>query len=331
MRLLLLPAVCLVLLAPPAVRADGPRWSDERVVVHTDAGDIVFALYPEVAPEHVKQFLRLVRLGCYDHTVFMRLEPGFVMQLGEVHQCRNTSYPLSESQLKAIHPIPAEFSQTLKHRRGVLSMAREDGKPDSATTSFSIILGDGKAVSHLDGQYTIFGEVAYGMDVVDKLTLVPPLFIDPHSAPLPMIPLDVEKMEVVDSKNLDTYKLSPAHDVHIPPETMWKAHIEAWKAYRSGADANLRSGNTAFGFETTYLLTGGVLLVILLSLASFVGSGRLNLRWLVSLNMLTILVGAFLLLVLLTPYAQQKWPLAVIVFVSFCGLFKLLSRFESVG
>jgi peptidyl-prolyl cis-trans isomerase B (cyclophilin B) len=320
-----------VLLAPPAVRADGPRWSDERVVVHTDAGDVVFALYPEVAPEHVKQFLALVRLGCYDHTVFSRVEPSFVIQLAEVHQYRLARYPLSEVQMKAMHTIRAEFSQTLKHRRGVLSMAREDGKPDSATTSFSIILGDGQAVSHLDGQYTIFGEVAYGMDVVDKLTLVPPLFIDPHSAPLPMIRLDVDKMEVVNAKDLHTSKLAPAHDVAIPPQQIWQAHKEAWQAYRSGVDANPRSGNTAFGFETTYLLTGGVLLVILLSLASFVGAGRLNLRWLVSLNMLTILVGAFLLLVLLTPYAQQKWPLAVIVFVSFCGLFKLLSRFESVG
>jgi cyclophilin family peptidyl-prolyl cis-trans isomerase len=330
-RLRFLPAVCVVLLAPLPVRADTVRWSDERVVVHTDAGDIVFALYPDVAPEHVKQFLALVRLGCYDHTVFMRVEPGFVIQLGEVHQYRDTRYPLTESQMKALHTIPAEFSHTLKHRRGVLSMAREDGKPDSATTSFSIILGDGAAVSHLDGQYTIFGEVAHGMDAVDKLTLVPPLYIDPHSAPLPMIPLDVEKMEVVDAKELDTFKLAPAHDVAIPPRKIWQAHQEAWKAYRSASDANTRAGSATFGFETTYLLTGGVLLVILLSLASFVGAGRLNLRWLVSLNMLTILVGAFLLLVLLTPYAQQKWPLAVVVFVSFCGLFKLLSRFESVG
>jgi cyclophilin family peptidyl-prolyl cis-trans isomerase len=299
--------------------------------VYTDGGDIVFAFYPDAAPEHVKQFLHLVRLGCYDHTVFFRVEPRFVIQLGEVQYYRNTSYPLTDSQLKALHTLPAEFSPNLKHKRGILSMARQDGKPDSATTSFSIILGDGPQVSHLDGQYTIFGEVVHGMDVVDKLTLVPPLFIDPQSAPLPMIPLDVEKMEVVVAKDLDISKLSPAHDVQIPPDKTLRAHVETWKAHRNALDQRKAAATTTFGFETTYLLTGGVLLVILLALASFVGAGRQNLRWLVSLNMLIVLVGAFLLLVLLTPYAQAKWPLAVIVFVSFCGLFKLLSRFESVG
>jgi cyclophilin family peptidyl-prolyl cis-trans isomerase len=263
----------------------------------------------------------------------MRVEPGFVIQLGEVQYYRNTSYPLTDTQLKALHPLPAEFSATLKHRRGILSMARQDGKPDSATTSFSVILGNGPMpnVSGLDGQYTIFGEVVHGMDVVDKLALVPPLFIDPQSAPLPMIPLDVEKMEVVLTKDLDASNLTPAHDVPIPPDKLLQAHVETWKAHRAALEHSAHAGGSTFGFETTYLLTGGVLLVILLSLASFVGAGRLNLRWLVSLNMLTILVGAFLLLVLLTPYAQQKWPLAVILFVSFCGLFKLLSRFESVG
>jgi cyclophilin family peptidyl-prolyl cis-trans isomerase len=332
-RLRFLPAVGLLLLLPLAARAEQPRLSDERVVVQTDAGDIVFAFYPDVAPEHVKQILHLVRLGCYDHTVFFRVEPGYVIQLGEVQYYRDTNYPLTEAQLKALHPLPAEFSKTLKHRRGILTMARHDGKPDSATTSFSIVLGNGPLpnVSGLDGQYTIFGEVVHGMDVVDKLTLVPPLFIDPLSAPLPMIPLDVEKMEVVLAKDLDLSKLSPAHDVQIPQDKTLRAHVEAWKAHRNAVDQSKSTGTSTFGFETTYLLTGGVLLVILLALTSFVGAGRLNLRWLVSLNMLIVLVGAFLLLVLLTPYAQAKWPLAIIVFVSFCGLFKLLSRFESVG
>jgi peptidyl-prolyl cis-trans isomerase B (cyclophilin B) len=321
-----LPTLCLLLLAPLMAQAQTPRLSEERVILHTVAGDVVIAFYPDVAPEHTKQILKLVRLGCYDHTHFGRIEPTMVLQLGDVSQ-RPEEYPLTEAQKTAIHPIRAEFS-ALPHRRGVVSMARADGQPDSATTSFSIILN---TASHLDGHYTIFGEVVYGMEAVTKMVLVPPKVFDPRLPPTSLVPLEVKKAEVVDAKDLDTDKLTPAHDVWIPPATIYQAHTDAWAIYRNQSQGQVASASLEF--QTTYLLTGGVLLVILLSLASFVGAGRLNLRWLVSLNMLTILVGAFLLLVLLTPYALQDKTqvLAVVVFVSFCGVFKLLSRFESVG
>jgi cyclophilin family peptidyl-prolyl cis-trans isomerase len=328
LRLGILPVVCLLSLLPASAQAETPRLSDERVVLHTDAGDIVCALYPDAAPEHVKQILHLVRLGCYDHTYFDRVEPGFVLQLAEAQYHRHTDYPLSEAQIKALHPLPAEFSQTLKHRRGILSMAREDNKPNSATTSFSIILGD---QPHLDGQYTIFGEVVHGMDVVDKLVQVPPLFIDPHSPPRPIIPLDVGKMEVVSARDLDVSKLSPAHYVAIPADKIPNAHTLSWMAHRQALEQPAAAGATTFNFDTTYLICGGLLMIVLLSLVSFVGAGRLTLRWLISLNMLVVLIAGFLMMAVLGPYTHVQWPLAVIVFISFFGIFKLLSRFESVG
>ena len=134
-------AVCFLFLLPRCGRAQTPRVDDDCVILHTIGGDVVIALYPDVAPEHVKQILQLVRLGVYDHTHFHRVEPGFVIQLADVHQ-RPLPDTLTEAQEKAIHPLHAEFNAAIKHRRGIVSMARADGQPDSATTSFSIILGD---------------------------------------------------------------------------------------------------------------------------------------------------------------------------------------------
>jgi cyclophilin family peptidyl-prolyl cis-trans isomerase len=322
-----------LLLLPGAGAAQSPRLSDERVVLHTVAGDVVIALFPDAAPQHVAQILKLVRLGCYDHTNFTRVEPGFVLQLAGVEQ-RHPDFPLSPTQTQAIHPIKAEFSKTLKHRRGTVSMARMDGLPDSASTSFSIILGD---APHLDGNYTIFGEVVHGMDAVDQLVLVPPRFFDVRMPPTSIVPLDVTRAEVISNANLDPTRIVPAHAVPIPPEVIFAAHREAWEQYRSGGSqgATFPGGTeeTAFGFDRTYLVAGGLLLVMLLSLASFVGAGRLTLRWIVSLNMLTVLIGGFLLLALLTPYAQQDptKAIGVLMFVAVCGIFKLLSRFESIG
>ena len=177
------------------------------------------------------------------------------------------------------------------------------------------------------------------MDAVDKLVQVPPLFIDAPTQPLPIIPLEVTKAEVVPGKSLALMKLTPARDIPIPPAEIANAHKNAWIAHRAALARSETSSSPAFTFGSTYLQSGGLVLIALLSLApfvvpfvvSFVGAGRLDLRWLISLNMLSVLVAAFLLLALLTSYAQQQWILAVLLFLSFCGVFKLLSRFESVS
>lgn len=139
------------------------KLASSRLLVHTLAGDILLALYPDVAPETVKQFIQWARLGVFDGTHFSRVEPGFVLQTS-LAMDRLASF--TPEQKQSLRKLPGEFSKTLKHRRGVISMGREDGQPDSAETSYSILLGN---APHLDGKYTIFGEVEAGMEVVDRL------------------------------------------------------------------------------------------------------------------------------------------------------------------
>ncbi len=146
------------------LQAPAPTPARERIMLRTSMGDIVLALYPDVAPKHVAQILRLVKLGVYDGMHFRRVEPGFVAQLSGHH---DRATPLTPEQSAAIVRIPAEFS-AIRHERGILSMARFDD-PNSAETSFSILLG---RAPHLDGKYTVVGRVESGMDVVAAIERV---------------------------------------------------------------------------------------------------------------------------------------------------------------
>ena len=107
--------------------------AQERIIMSTSQGNLVLALYPDVAPNHVAQIMHLVELGAYDSTYFFRIEPGFIIQLTDV---KNRMNPATREQRNADNKIKAEFSNTIKHTKGMLSMARWDDK-DSATSSFS--------------------------------------------------------------------------------------------------------------------------------------------------------------------------------------------------
>ena len=120
--------------------------------------------FPDKAPEHVRNFLRLAQLGMYDGTTFHRVVKGFVVQTGAM----NTRGPLTEKQRKYVHTLKPEFSDT-PHVKGILSMARGDD-PASATTSFFIVSG---AAPSLDGKYTVFGRVVDGLPVVDAIDQAP--------------------------------------------------------------------------------------------------------------------------------------------------------------
>jgi cyclophilin family peptidyl-prolyl cis-trans isomerase len=137
----------------------------KEVILHTSLGDLVVALEPDLAPEHVRNFLKLTQTGWYDHTIFHRVVPGFVVQggLGQARAVNQTHYAD-----KWIRPLKAEFSATHKHIRGVLSMARTDD-PNSALTSFFIVLAP---APNLDGKYSIFGKVVDGFDTLEKMEKV---------------------------------------------------------------------------------------------------------------------------------------------------------------
>jgi peptidyl-prolyl cis-trans isomerase B (cyclophilin B) len=136
-----------------------------RAVLDTSAGPIAIELFPDKAPAHVRQFLRLAQAGVYDRTAFHRVAPGFVIQTGALS---SRAAPLTETQQKLVHNLAPEFNDT-KHVKGVVSMARGDA-PDSATTSFFICTGPSPA---LDGQYTAFGRVVSGMSAVEAIEASP--------------------------------------------------------------------------------------------------------------------------------------------------------------
>lgn len=126
------------------------------VKMETKYGDVVMRLFPDVAPQTVQAFLDRVNEGFYNGIYFHRVIPGFVAQGGD---------PTLVGRKAAGYTLPAEFSN-LKHKRGTIAMARVGGDINSASTQFYISYG---SPSHLDGQYTIFGEVESGMSAVDQI------------------------------------------------------------------------------------------------------------------------------------------------------------------
>jgi cyclophilin family peptidyl-prolyl cis-trans isomerase len=134
------------------------------VLITTSLGDITVQMEPSLAPEHVRNFLKLVESGWYDHTAIHRIVPGFVIQAG-VGATRQGGAPHPAD--KWVRKLRSEFTPA-RHIRGILSMARGDD-PNSATTSFFIVLGP---ASHLDNKYTIFGKVVDGFDTLEQIERV---------------------------------------------------------------------------------------------------------------------------------------------------------------
>lgn len=132
----------------------------------TAQGKIRIELFPEVAPKTVSNFLKLAKSGFYNNLLFHRIVPGFVIQGGDPHTKDAGKRALWGTGGPGWN-VDAEFSD-LKHSRGVISMARSQD-PNSAGSQFFIVLKDS---SFLDGQYTIFGKVVEGMDVVDKIASI---------------------------------------------------------------------------------------------------------------------------------------------------------------
>jgi peptidyl-prolyl cis-trans isomerase B (cyclophilin B) len=136
-----------------------------RALLQTSAGEIALEFFPDKAPEHVRNFLRLARLGVYDGMAFHRVVQGFVAQTGAL---TSRGAPLTAKQQRVVRTLAPEFND-VKHVRGIVSMAR-GADPASANTSFFICLGPAPS---LDGKYTVFGHVVGGLDVLDAIERAP--------------------------------------------------------------------------------------------------------------------------------------------------------------
>ena len=148
-------ASAAVALTPTLANAQAAD-AENTVWLDTKDGRIVIRLRPDLAPRHVAQIKTLVKEGFYDGIVFHRVIAGFMAQTGDP-----TGTGTGGSKLPN---IPAEFTAT-PFRRGTLGMARSQS-PNSANSQFFICFAD---ASFLNNQYTVFGEVTSGMDVVDKI------------------------------------------------------------------------------------------------------------------------------------------------------------------
>lgn len=175
---------------------DAAPHSDKNpvVTIEMDNGQTIrLELFPDIAPNTVNNFISLVRKGFYDGTIFHRVIPGFMIQGGD---------PEGTGTGGPGYAIKGEFAANgfrndLKHKRGIVSMARTN-EPDTAGSQFFIMVAD---APHLDGQYAAFGNVVEGMDTVDEIVNQK---IDPNDPQQsrPEKPMAIKKM-TVDTKGAD--------------------------------------------------------------------------------------------------------------------------------
>lgn len=154
---------------PAAEPYDNAKVSDmasKCVTLDTESGLIDIELFPESAPETVRNFLNLVATGFFDTTTFGRVVPGFVIQGG--NPWTRTTAISKPMAMRARRPLNDE-PNAVRHERGILSMAKTD-EPNSATTDFFILL---ESASYLDNKFAAFGRVTKGMDVVDAINKAP--------------------------------------------------------------------------------------------------------------------------------------------------------------
>ncbi len=164
-----------------------------RAVIKTKLGEIHLKFYPDVAPNHVKNFLKLADSEFYDGTTFHRVIPGFMIQGGDINS--KDDNPNNDGMGDPGYTIDAEFSD-ISHKRGILSMARAQD-PNSAGSQFFIMHKD---YPSLDGKYSVFGGVVKGIDVVDKIVSVER---DSRDRPMEDVKMDVDVYQAKEESSME--------------------------------------------------------------------------------------------------------------------------------
>jgi len=176
------------------IKSEPEKQEKEVVVISTFYGDMVVELFESTAPKHVESFKTHAKNGYYDGTIFHRVIPGFMIQGGDPNTKGDNKaiygtgghaakyYGVGDKSEAKSWNLPAEFSK-ISHKRGILSMARSTS-PNSGGSQFFICAAD---APHLDGQYTVWGQVVEGMELVDNITRGEP----------PQDPDKIIKMEII--------------------------------------------------------------------------------------------------------------------------------------
>ena len=137
-----------------------------NAIINTNLGNIQFELLSDIAPETVRNFIKLAKSGFYDGTLFHRVIPKFMIQGGDPNTKESDKSTWGTGGPG--YNIKAEFNSR-SHLRGIVSMARSSD-PDSAGSQFFIVTGDS---TFLDREYTVFGQVVDGMEVADNIVNLP--------------------------------------------------------------------------------------------------------------------------------------------------------------
>ncbi len=143
------------------------RMTGTTAEIETEFGNIQLKFFPNLAPNHVNNFIELAKKGFYNRTTFHRIIPGFMIQGGDPNS--KSTDRSKQGYGGPGYTLKAEFSDK-PHKRGTLSMARVADDPDSAGSQFFICVAD---APQLNGKYTVFGEVISGMEVVDRIVSQP--------------------------------------------------------------------------------------------------------------------------------------------------------------
>jgi len=186
----------------PEAKINIEELKNIQAVIETDRGNIILEFFPEAAPNHVASFVKLAQEGFYNGTTFHRIIKYGIIQGGD---------PLTKDPAKrslygtgGLNRLKAEFNQH-KHVRGALSAVRIPGRPDSAGTQFFICVTD---QPQLDGEFTVFGEVIAGIDVVTRISEVP---VDDKQLATERV--EVKSINIRPATAFEEPKPAPAHQV----------------------------------------------------------------------------------------------------------------------
>ncbi|MGH7938284.1 MAG: peptidylprolyl isomerase, partial [Chthoniobacterales bacterium] len=176
----------------------------EVAVLKTSDGEMVVEFWSNVAPKTVENFKKLAREGFYDGTALHRIIKGFMIQGGDPNT-KDLTNDRSYGTGGPGYSIPAEFNDR-PHVRGVISMARS-ADPDSAGSQFFICLGTASSLNH---QYTAFGDLIRGLDVLDKIGNTPVTRGNGGEMSKPATRVTLESVKIVPESSLPAESPSPA-------------------------------------------------------------------------------------------------------------------------